>query len=160
MKIELGQTRYGWVLPALGSFLCLALGIASGLSTLGGDDRWYQELRKPPGTPPGWVFGPVWSILYLMMGVALGRLIQRRARWAVLLFIMQFALNLSWTPVFFGAKLAGPALGVIVALWLSLLGTILLARRRDGISAWLLAPYLAWVSYATYLNAGIFWLNR
>lgn len=160
MKTEFTKTRCGWVLPTLGGLLCLAFGIASGLSTMGGDNSWYQELRKPPGTPPGWVFGPVWSVLYLMMGVALGRLIQRRAWPAVGLFIMQFALNLSWTPIFFGAKLAGPALVVIVALWLSLLGTLILAGRRDRISAWLLAPYLVWVSYATYLNAGIFWLNR
>jgi tryptophan-rich sensory protein len=127
---------------------------------MGGDDTWYQVLVKTPGTPPPWVFGPVWSVLYVMMGVAGGRLIFRRVWPAVGLFGLQFVLNLAWTPVFFGAREPGMALLVILALWVSVLGTIFLARKWDRVSAWLLVPYLAWVSYATYLNAGIFWLNR
>lgn len=152
--------RGKWLLPVFGAVFCLALGIASGLSTAGGMGNWYQELRKPPGTPPGWLFGPAWSVLYLLMGVALGRLLQRRAWWAVLLFMVQFALNLSWSPVFFGAHRVGAALLVIIVMWLVVLGTILIAARQDRTSAWLLAPYLVWISYATYLNAGIYLLNR
>jgi translocator protein len=77
----------------------------------------------------------------------------------VQIFGMQFILNLVWTPVFFGAHRIGAALVVIAVLWAGLLLTILLARKPDKLSPWLLAPYLAWVSYATYLNAGFFWLN-
>lgn len=147
--------RYLW--PLAGAGACLALGIASGLSTMGGDSTWYQGLEKPPGTPPAWVFGPVWSVLYMMMGVAVGRLIFRRAWPAVGLFGVQFLLNLTWTPVFFGAQQVGIALAVILALWVFLVVTIFLSRKWDGVAAWLLLPYLAWVSYAMYLNAGI-WL--
>lgn len=157
---ETSRTSGRWLWPVAGAGMCLGLGIASGLSTAGGDNSWYQVLEKPPGTPPPWVFGPVWSVLYVMMGVAAGRLVFRRAWPAVGLFGLQFALNLAWTPVFFGAREVGLALAVILALWVSLLATILLARKRDRVSAWLLVSYLAWVSYATYLNAGIFWLNR
>ncbi|MGL4401722.1 MAG: TspO/MBR family protein [Luteolibacter sp.] len=144
----------------LGAVVCLGLGTASGLSTVGGADSWYRELVKPPGTPPPWVFGPVWSVLYVMMGTALGRLIGHRAWMAVVAFGFQFLLNLAWTPVFFGAHQPGAALGVILSMWLGLLVTILLARKSDPLASWLLFPYLVWVGYATYLNAGIFWLNR
>ena len=149
-----------WAWPAGGAVFCLVLGIASGLSTVGGDDTWYRTLIKPPGTPPPWVFGPVWSVLYLLMGVALGRLIHRRSKGAVGLFLTQFALNLIWTPVFFGAHQIAAALVVIGAMWVGVLGTMVLAGKSDRVVAWLLAPYLLWVSYAIYLNAGISWLNR
>ncbi|RYD17656.1 MAG: tryptophan-rich sensory protein [Verrucomicrobiaceae bacterium] len=149
-----------WLWPVAGALACLGLGIASGLSSAGGGGAWYQGLEKPPGTPPPWVFGPVWSMLYLMMGVALGRLVDRRAWGAVWVFCAQFALNVAWTPVFFGAHQAGVALGIIAALWVGIVVLIRMARRVDRISAALLVPYLMWVSYATYLNIGFFWLNR
>lgn len=148
-----------WLWPLGCSLLCLALGTASGLSTAGGVQGWYQTLVPPPGTPPPWVFGPVWSVLYLLMGVAVGRLICRSAWSAVWVFAIQFALNLMWTPVFFGAHRIDAALAVIAAMGFGLIATIQLARKVDMISAWLLAPYLAWVGYATYLNAGFYWLN-
>ncbi len=153
-----GVGKWGWPLGC--ALLCLGLGIASGLSSVGGGDSWYRDLAKPPGTPPSWVFGPVWSVLYLLMGVALGRLIHRRAWSAVSFFGVQFALNLMWTPVFFGAHRISAALAVIVALWMALMWTIHLSRKSDRLSAGLLLPYWVWVSYATYLNAGFFLLNR
>ncbi|MES2437970.1 MAG: TspO/MBR family protein [Verrucomicrobiota bacterium] len=154
-----GKSIGRWLWPLGGALLCLGLGTASGLSSVGGGGEWYQELIKPPGTPPPWVFGPVWSVLYLMMGVALGRLIHRRAKQAAWVFGMQFVMNLVWTPVFFGMHEIAAALAVICAIWFGVFSTILLARKVDRISAGLLVPYLAWVSYATYLNAGFFWLN-
>lgn len=157
---EYRRSKLNWILPVVGAVGCLALGTASGLSTVGGDDSWYRAIVKPPGTPPGWVFGPVWSILYLMMGIALGRLIVRRAWPAVWVFAMQMVLNLVWTPVFFGLHQIAVALAVIGALWFGVLATILFSRKVDGISAWLLTPYLIWVTYASYLNAGLLWLNR
>lgn len=148
-----------WLWPLGCSLLCLGLGTASGLSSAGGVDGWYQALVKPPGTPPPWVFGPVWSLLYLLMGVAVGCLIIRSAWSAVWVFGIQFALNLMWTPVFFGAHRIDAALAVIAAMGLGLIATIQLARKVDMVSAWLLAPYLVWIGYATYLNAGFYWLN-
>lgn len=148
-----------WLWPVVGALACLGLGTASGLSSVGGDSGWYQSLVKPPGTPPPWVFGPVWSVLYLMMGVALGRLIHRRAWQAVSVFGIQLVLNLAWTPVFFGIQDSVLALVILGAMWLGLISTVLLAREADRVSVWLLMPYLAWVSYAGYLNAGFLWLN-
>jgi tryptophan-rich sensory protein len=126
---------------------------------------WYGTLVRPPGTPPNWVFGPVWTTLYAMMGLSGAMLWQHgfqdpKARWALILFITQMALNLSWTPVFFGLHQTGPALVVIVVLWVAILATILALLPISRPAALLLIPYLAWVSYATYLNAGYVWLNR
>ena len=156
--MKAGTGRWAW--PVAGALLCLGLGTASGLSSVGRGDSWYQELVRPPGTPPPWVFGPVWSVLYLLMGIAFGRLIQRRAKHAMWVFCMQFVLNLLWTPVFFGMHQIAAALAVIGAIWLGVVATLVLARKSDKISAGLLVPYWLWISYATYLNAGFFWLNR
>ena len=148
-----------WLWPTACALVCLGFGTASGLSTVGGTGSWYQELIRPPGTPPSWVFGPVWTVLYLLMGVALGRLILKRAWPAVWVFGIQFALNLMWTPVFFGAHRIDVALVVIAAMWFGVVSAIQLAGKSDRVSAWLLLPYLLWVSYAGYLNAGFYWLN-
>ena len=155
-----GNSSGKWLWPTGGALLCLGLGIASGLSTVGGSSTWYQALVKPPGNPPPWVFGPVWTVLYLLMGGAVGRLISRKAWPAVWVFGIQFVLNLLWTPVFFGAQRIDVALAVIAAIWFGVVATIQLAGKSDRTSAWLLLPYLLWVTYAGYLNAGIFWLNR
>lgn len=149
-----------WVWPILGALICLGLGTASGLSTVSGGGDWYAKLQKPFGNPPVWVFGPVWSLLYVLMGVALGRLIHRREGSTVILFVIQFLFNLAWTPVFFGAHSIGWALVIIFGMWLFLTLTIWSAEKVDRISAWLLLPYLLWVMYATYLNAAIGWVNR
>lgn len=149
-----------WVLPILGAVVCMALGTASGLSGAGGGSEWYRALEKPPGTPPPWVFAPVWTVLYILMGVACGRLIHLRAMGTVKLFVIQFLLNVAWTPVFFGAHQMGWALVILFLLWAFLAMTIWSAEKRDGVSAVLLLPYLLWVMYATYLNAGFVWLNR
>ncbi|NNM27955.1 MAG: tryptophan-rich sensory protein, partial [Akkermansiaceae bacterium] len=119
----------------------------------------------PPGTPPGWVFGPVWTVLYALIGAALALVWHRGEagppkRAAVTAWFVQFALNLLWTPVFFGAHRILPALAVIVALLAAIAITILLFRKVDRPASWLLVPYLCWVSYATYLNAGYLVLNR
>ncbi|OYV06083.1 MAG: hypothetical protein CFE26_08195 [Verrucomicrobiales bacterium VVV1] len=99
-----------------------------------------------------------------MMGVSPGLLARDRkrggSRLAITLFIFQLVLNLAWTPLFFGAHRTGLALIDIVAMWLCIAGTIVLAKKVNAAAGWLLVPYLVWVSYATYLNAGFWWLNR
>jgi translocator protein len=149
--------------------LCvLVIEIIGGLGsvTMGGAlKEWYPNLVKPPGTPPNWVFGPVWATLFAVIGIALA-LVWHRAepgpekRAALGWFAAQLALNVAWTPVFFGARQLLAGLIVIVALWVAIVLTIRAFWGIDRLAAWLLAPYLAWVSYATWLNAGYWWLNR
>jgi tryptophan-rich sensory protein len=141
------------------------LGGAGAFFTMGSLREWYDSLAKPPGVPPNSIFGPVWTVLYAMMGTAFALVWHRASsgsakRTALWTFLAQFLLNLAWTPLFFGAHLLGVALVVIVALWIMILLTILKFRPLDRLAAGLLVPYLIWVSYATYLNAGIFFLNR
>ena len=129
-----------WLWPLAGAVICLGLGTASGLVSVGGDATWYQELVRPPGTPPSWVFGPVWSVLYVLMGISLGRLVHRRAWQAVTVFATQFLLNFGWTPVFFGMHQIAAAMALIGAVWLGVAATASLAWNSDKVSAWLLAP--------------------
>jgi tryptophan-rich sensory protein len=109
------------------------------------------------------VFGPVWFVLYLMMGISAALVWQRqgfeRARGALMLFLTQLGMNAIWSPVFFGQHQVGLALGVIVALDLLVLATILAFARKHAVAAWLLAPYLAWIAFATALNFAIWRLN-
>lgn len=160
MSESTSSGKGAWLWPVAGAVVCLGLGIASGLSTVSGGGEWYKGLVKPPGNPPSWLFGPVWTVLYLLMGVSLGRLIHRGAKGAVTLFVIQFLLNLAWTPLFFGAHSILGGLVAIFGIWGFLALTIWRAEKRDALSAILLLPYLLWIMYATYLNAGIAWLNR
>jgi tryptophan-rich sensory protein len=143
---------------------CVLLGAAGGLITAPQIETWYATLDKPGFTPPNWVFGPVWTLLYALQGVAAwlvwrAGLDRRAVRVALALFATQFALNVAWSPVFFG--LESPALGlvVIVPLWVAIVATIAAAARVERRAAALLVPYLAWVSFATLLNYAIWTLN-
>lgn len=142
----------------------LLLGLTLGRVVPSGDmNPWYAALVKPAGTPPGWVFPVVWSSLYVMLGLALAMILNARGsrgRWlAVTLFMIQLAVNLTWTPVFFGAGKIQLALWIIVAmLALSIAVTFLFARIRKP-AAWLMVPYMVWISYAGCLTWGIGQLN-
>ncbi|MDR6146112.1 benzodiazapine receptor [Sphingomonas sp. SORGH_AS870] len=144
--------------------LILLLGFASGRAVPSGSENvWYQALTKPELNPPGWVFPVVWTTLYIMIGLALAMIVHARgARGrgvAIGLFVVQFALNLAWTPLFFGAHLVDVALFVIVAiLAVSIATTFAFARIRRG-AAWLMLPYLVWLSFAGVLNWRIGQLN-
>jgi len=121
---------------------------------------WYGSLAKPEWNPPGWIFGPVWTTLYLMMAIA-AWLVWKRDGWQrpLWLYFTQLALNAAWTPVFFGAHEPGWALAVIVALWLAILFTLLAFLRVSKAAAFLLLPYLAWVTFATFLNFTLWRMN-
>jgi tryptophan-rich sensory protein len=130
--------------------LCIVGGAASGLASPPGE--WYASLAKPSWNPPNWIFGPVWTVLYAMIGVAGWRLWRRRAASAGMralqAFAAQLALNFAWTPAFFGLQRPGLALAVIVALLGAIAATIALSWRTDRVAAVLLMPYMAWVSFA------------
>jgi translocator protein len=125
--------------------------------------EWYAGLVKPALTPPGWVFGPVWTLLYAMMGTA-AWLVWRAygltgAPVPLGLFLVQLALNALWSYLFFGLNRPGLAFLDIVALWLAILATLVAFWRADPLAGLLLLPYLLWVSFATYLNFQFWRLN-
>lgn len=125
-------------------------------------DSWYDTLDKPSFNPPSWVFGPVWTTLYLLMAVAawlVWRTDDRRRRTALTLFAVQLVLNAAWSPLFFGARLPGWALAEIAVLWLAVALTASWFWSIDRRAGALLVPYLAWVSFAAVLNAEIVRLN-
>ncbi len=123
---------------------------------------WYGYLMRPAFAPPNWVFAPVWTVLYLMMAVA-AWLVWRRTGWRsrpLTLWYIQLALNAVWTPVFFGLHWMGVALVVMALLWLAIILTIRAFAAVSRVAAWMLVPYLAWVTFALALNAGFWYLNR
>ena len=121
---------------------------------------WYEGLAKPSFNPPAWVFGPVWTTLYVLIGFAGWRTWQRRADGpAMQVWFAQMVLNFIWSPVFFTAHAIGFALVILVMMWVLIAGFIRLSWARDRLAAWAFVPYLAWVSFAGLLNASIWWLN-
>lgn len=122
---------------------------------------WYRTLARPAWAPPGWIFGPVWTLLYLLMAIAAWG-VWRRQGWglALGLWLVQLALNAAWTPIFFGLHQPGWACAEIAALWVAIALTVWAFAKARGWAAWLMAPYLAWVTFATVLNFVIWQLNR
>jgi len=147
-----------WIVPLL-----VALGFASGwLSRSGFRNAWFRDLRKPWFMPPAWAFPVVWTTLYVLMGVAAARVIDRPGPAqpaALALFAGQFALNLLWSPLFFVGHRVRGALALIVVLDGAVVATAAAFAMVDAAAAWLLAPYLFWLALATALNAAILRLN-
>ena len=143
--------------------LCLAVAAAGGAVTASSVGTWYAGLAKPSFNPPDWVFGPVWTALYLMMAVAGWRVWRRRGvsgvRPALGVWTLQLVLNLCWSLVFFGARLIGAALVEIAVLFAAIVATALLFWRIDRVAGALLVPYAAWVAFAALLNAALWRLN-
>jgi translocator protein len=142
----------------------MLLGFLSGtVSGSGEDNAWFAELVKPEAQPPGWAFGVVWPILYLLMGLALAIILNARGAKlrgiAVGLFLLQLVLNLFWSPLFFGKHEVTLAFYLLLAIWLVALATTIVFGRIRPVAAWLLVPYLAWLSFAAILNYQIDRLN-
>jgi tryptophan-rich sensory protein/uncharacterized protein YbjT (DUF2867 family) len=125
---------------------------------------WYPSLAKPSWTPPSWLFGPVWTVLYFMMGVAVWRVWRRdgvrEARLSLGVFAIHLVFNAAWSGIFFGLREPALAFAEILVLWLLVVVTTLLFSARDRLAASLMVPTLAWVSFATVLNGAIAWMNR
>jgi tryptophan-rich sensory protein len=140
--------------------LCLLVGAADGSVVARASHGWYLSLNRPFGTPPDWVFGVVWTMLYAMIGVA-GWMVWRRAMSPrpLRLWGWQLAANACWTPAFFALHSPPLAFAVCLVLLALIVATIRVFRRLRAAAAWLLTPYLAWSGYAAYLTAGFWWLN-
>ena len=144
--------------------ICEAAGIIGSIFTAQAITEWYSSLAKPALNPPSWIFGPVWITLYALMGIAVYLVWKhgfnaKPVRMALGIFALQLVLNTSWSIVFF--DLQNPALAFIniIALWISIVWTMLLFYRITKTATWLLAPYILWVSFAAYLNFSIWMLN-
>jgi tryptophan-rich sensory protein len=155
------------VRPTPASWLTLvpflgAVAVVAGLGGLASASaaETYQDLEQPAFAPPSWLFGPVWTVLYVMIAVA-GWLVWRSHGWdrSLTLWSVQLLLNLAWTPLFFALEQFGWALVEIVCLAVAVMATTVAFHRRNRPAALLLVPYLLWVGFATALNAAIWWLN-
>lgn len=161
-KSQLRMSFARWALVCVP--LIVLLGFLSGRSVPSGNDNaWYQALTKPEITPPGWVFPVAWTTLYIMLGLALATILNARGArgrgLAVGLFAAQFALNLAWTPLFFGAHKVGTALLVIVVMLALAIATTFAFDRIRKAAAWLMLPYLVWLAFAGVLNWRVGQLN-
>ena len=140
--------------------LCLLVGAADGAIVAGPARGWYLSLTRPPGTPPDWLFGPVWTVLYVMIGIA-GWFVWRRstATRPLRLWGWQLAANALWAPAFFAMHSPPLAFAVNLVLLVLIALTSRAFLRVRRLAALLLVPYFAWAGYATYLTAGFWWLN-
>lgn len=158
------MNKYTKILVCVAS--CLAIGFLSGQVTRDAITTWYPTIIKPSFNPPNWIFGPVWSMLFTFMGVAAGLVWAKIdfnkeiVKKALLFFVIQLALNVLWSFLFFGLHNPGIALIEIILLWLMIFETYNQFIKIDKIAGYLFIPYLAWVGFAAILNANIWWLNR
>jgi translocator protein len=145
---------------AIVPFILLVVGGGLLVGFLTAPGPWYEALAKPSFNPPNWLFGPVWTILYVLIAIAGWRLWQReRTGAAMKLWWLQLVLNFLWSPVFFGLEQIGLALLIILALFATILAFLAAAWNLDRVAAWLFVPYAAWVAFASLLNASIWSLN-
>jgi len=144
--------------------ICLGIGLLSGLATSSSIEGWYLTLNKPSFNPPNWIFGPAWTILYSLMGISVAYI--WHAGWknaavktAIFIFAAQLLLNAFWSVAFFGMQNPPLALAVILILWVLIFICIVRFKPIKALAAYLLIPYLLWVSFATVLNGAIILLN-
>lgn len=144
--------------------ICELVGVVGSIFTINSIPSWYAVLNKPTFSPPNWLFGPVWTLLYALMGIAFYVVWQKRkeisaVKTSLNWFVVQLVLNGIWTPIFFGLKDLQLAFFVICAMWVSILVTIVKFWRISKTSSILLWPYLVWVSFALILNLFVWRLN-
>lgn len=150
-----------WLLLIAFIVVCELVGVSGSFFTVRAIPTWYAHLKKPAFNPPNWIFGPVWTILYALQGVAAYLIFQASGiGFAIGIFVIQLLLNALWTPLFFGAKRLGAALVELIALFIFIIATIVSFSGISTGAAWLLVPYALWVTFAMALNYKIWQLNR
>ncbi|HWR00157.1 MAG TPA: TspO/MBR family protein [Candidatus Methylomirabilis sp.] len=155
--------KIGQLILAIG--VCEFVGVIGSVFTFEAIPNWYSTLQKPALNPPSWVFAPAWTMLYALMGISVFLMYQKgwkrkEGKRALVIFGVQLFLNAIWSLIFFGLRLPGFALVDILLLWIAILVTIITFEKISKPAAWLLLPYLLWVSFAAYLNFAIFYLNQ
>ena len=144
--------------------LTVGLGSLGGIFTVNEIPNWYAGLQKPDFNPPNWLFGPVWTLLYTLMGISVYLIwkqpVSSIRNKALVIFGIQFILNFFWSIIFFKEHALGWALVEIIAMWIFILLTILNFGKLSSLAAWLLVPYISWVSFASLLNGAIWHLNK
>ena len=152
-----------FIKPAISVFIPLAVGLLGSVFTASSVNTWYATVNKPSFNPPNWIFGPVWTTLFVMMAIAAWLVWKpegfQAAAWPLTLFAIQLALNIAWSWIFFGLHQPGWAFVEIVILWLAIVRTTGAFFGRSKTAGWLMVPYLAWVSFASVLNFTIWRLN-
>lgn len=153
-----------WLQFVLAVMLPLVVGGLSGFFTANAIEGWYTTLQKPWFNPPNWIFGPVWTLLYGMMGIAFFLIWKSEApagikRTAVTAYFVQLAFNFAWSLIFFYMEQPGWALVDILLMWIAIFYTIIAFGKISTGAAWILVPYISWVSFATVLNFAIWKLN-
>jgi tryptophan-rich sensory protein len=143
--------------------ICELVGSIGSIFTIPAIGGWYAGLAKPSLNPPNWIFGPVWTTLFALMGIAAFMVWNKRknkaAKTALMIFALQLVLNVLWSVLFFGAHRPAGAFLDIILMWFAILWTIFAFWKIDRAAAWLLAPYLLWVSFAAYLNYAVMVMN-
>ena len=161
------RKRFGssdWLKLIIAVLVSEFAGVIGSIFTISAIPAWYATLAKPALNPPSWLFGPVWTTLYLLMGIA-AFLVWRKGwnnkgvKAALSLFGVQLILNALWSIIFFGLHSPAWALIEIIAMWIAIVSTIAVFAKISRSAAWLLAPYILWVSFALYLNYAIWRLN-
>ena len=163
MKADTSKLRY---LPlAISILITQAVGIAASYFTLPEVEGWYSTLKKPPITPPDWLFAPVWTTIYVLMGISAYLVWQRRGKSpyykvTIAVYAMQLLLNFCWAIIFFGThQILGGSIDTVL-LWIAIVANIICFNKFSKTAAWLLAPYFLWTSFSIILNFWFFMLNR
>jgi translocator protein len=157
--------KISWLKLFISIIVCLGTGFIGSIFTTPSILTWYSRINKPAFNPPNWIFAPVWTILFIMMGVSLyliwnKGLKKKESKEALIIFILQLAINVLWSILFFGLHSPLYAYFDIVILWLLIILTIFRFKKISLTAAWLLIPYLFWVSFASVLNLSVYFLNR
>lgn len=143
--------------------LTLSIGAISGIATSSGVNNWFVTLNKPVFNPPNYLFGPVWTLLYILMGVSFYLILQSKnailKNRAIMIFFIQLFLNFCWSFLFFKFQLVGIAFIEIIFIWVSIIIMIVTFYKINKVASWLQIPYLLWVSFASVLNGSIWILN-
>jgi translocator protein len=145
-------------------FVAELTGVIGSIFTTSSIATWYAYINKPSFNPPNWLFAPVWTVLFLLMGIAAYLVwqkgfLKKGVRPALDVFVFQLVLNIYWSVIFFSLQKPAAAFAEIVFLWVAILATIIAFAKISKPAAWLLVPYILWVSFAAYLNYSIWLLN-